>query len=565
MPILTKLMNLRLMVKISSALAFIVLMMVAISGVALYEMDRIKSGSDEIYNNYLTSIVNLTDIGASLNHMFIWQKSHIIAPNEKVMTELEKNITQAHKDLQNSMEAFATTLDEGAETTSFNIFTSDIKELLTTNKKIIALSHSNNDDEANALSTGEFSKLFAQVNELYEVMFMTNTDGAKVYYEQNQFAFNRSVWFLAVVLIFAVGIVNLVWVIMRMAVARPVQSMAEVMLKLAKEDYDIEIPAVGRKEEIGEMASAVLVFKENAIKKLHDDERKIKEQREKEQQHAVMDKATADFSTNIGGIVDTVSSASAELDATAQSMTGISEQTSDQATQASAASQQTLDNVQSVATATEEMTNSIGKISQQMAQASSASRLAVEEVGNTSQQMSALEQTANKIGEVIDLISGIAKQTNLLALNATIESARAGEAGKGFAVVASEVKELASQTAEATSEISQQISDIQNATKLASDSMDNVAEAISKVDEISTAITAAMEEQSSATQEIAISVDQATVGTQQVNDNIASVSQASQEAGAASGEVMTAAGELSQQAELLKGEVDKFITQVRVG
>jgi methyl-accepting chemotaxis protein len=350
------------------------------------------------------------------------------------------------------------------------------------------------------------------------------------------------------------------------SVSRPISAMTNVMGQLAHGDNSVDIPGTDRKDEIGQMAAAVEIFKKNSHKNKELEASQEEQKRHAEDEKRVMMQNMAnDFDTNIGGIVETVSSASAELQATAQSMAEISEKTSNEATAVSAASQQTSGNVQSVATATEEMTSTISEISQQVAQATSASRQAVEEVGNTSQQMSSLAATANKIGEVVEMISSIAEQTNLLALNATIESARAGEAGKGFAVVANEVKELASQTAKATGEISQQIGDIQLATKQASSSMENVAEAIGKVDDISTAIAAAMEEQGAATQEIASSVNQAAAGTQQVNDSITSVTEASQEAGAASNQVMSAAGELSQQAEMLKGEVDKFISQVRTG
>ena len=248
-------------------------------------------------------------------------------------------------------------------------------------------------------------------------------------------------------------------------IAGPIAQMTNAMGQLAKGDNSVNIPGMDRTDEIGEMAVAVKSFREAAIQKIADEEQKAGEQRERDGQRSRMDNVTAQFSTNVQGMIETVASASAELEATAQSMSGISEQTSNQAAQAASASEQTSSNVQSVASATEEMTSTIGEISQQVAQASDASRQAVTEVGNTSEQMGALAQTANKIGEVVELISGIAEQTNLLALNATIESARAGEAGKGFAVVAGEVKQLASQTAKATSEISQQISDIQIATK----------------------------------------------------------------------------------------------------
>lgn len=332
---------------------------------------------------------------------------------------------------------------------------------------------------------------------------------------------------------------------------------------------DLQTPFSGNpegKDEFSAISRALVVFREKLVEiDVMTAQAEEQKRTTEEDRRAVMTKMADSFDASVGRIVETVSSASSELQATAQSMAGISEHTSNKAIEASAASQQTSTNVQSVATATEEMTSSIGEISQQVVQASEASRQAVEEVGNTSRQIGDLAETANKVGEVVDMISSIAEQTNLLALNATIESARAGEAGKGFAVVAGEVKELASQTAKATDEISQQISDIQAATQRASCSMDSVAEAIVSVNEISTAIAAAMEEQSAATQEIAGNVNQAAAGTQQVSDTIASVTDASQEAGVASGQVKSAAGELSQQAELLKSEVDKFMTQVRAG
>ena len=358
--------------------------------------------------------------------------------------------------------------------------------------------------------------------------------------------------------------VVLSYYLVRGSIIRPLREIVTGLDALNRNDFSVDVK-VYNNDEIGAVAKAYAMFKESALQKQRDEAQKQAERRQENAQRDAMTTFTQDFSAKIGGIVETVSSASAELNVTAQSMSSSSEQTSQQVSQASMASEQTSNNVQSVATATEEMTSTISEIAQQVAQASGASQQAVTEVGNTSEQMSALAQTANKIGEVVELISGIAEQTNLLALNATIESARAGEAGKGFAVVAGEVKQLASQTAKATSEISEQINDIQNATKRASGSMDSVADAINRVDEISTAIAAAMEEQSAATQEIATSVNQAAVGTQQVNDNISSVSEASREAGTASGQVMSAAGQLSEQAALLKSEVNNFIEKVQVG
>ncbi len=350
------------------------------------------------------------------------------------------------------------------------------------------------------------------------------------------------------------------------AIAGPVVGMTETMKNLAEGNLNTEVPSQDRKDEIGDMASAVQVFKDNAVrnKELEADQEAQKQHAE-EEKHAMMNAMADDFDNNVGGIINTVSSASAELESTAQSMSSIAEETSSQSAAVSAASEEAATNVQTVAAASEEMSHSISEINQQVSQASAAAKQAVEDVEETGQQMEALATTADNIGEVIKMISDIAEQTNLLALNATIESARAGEAGKGFAVVASEVKELASQTGKATEQIGEQVAEIQSATKQAVVSIANIGNVIRQVDETSTAIAASMAEQGAATQEIARNVQEAASGTEEVTRNITGVSQASQEAGAASSQVMSAAGELSKQAEMMKTEVNKFIAQIRTG
>ena len=337
------------------------------------------------------------------------------------------------------------------------------------------------------------------------------------------------------------------------------------MTSLAGGNLDAALPPPTT-NEIGEMVKCVQVFKDNAIAKVALEQQQAEAEKEREvEKRQMMQKLADDFDTNVGSIIAMVSSASSELSITAQSMAGVAEETSCQATAVATASQQASSNVQTVAAASEEMTTSISEINKQMVQASQASKKAVETVEATGEQIANLAETANKIGDVVSMISDIAAQTNLLALNATIESARAGEAGKGFAVVASEVKELASQTAQATDGINRQIEEIQSSTKQAVVSMENIRIVIGSLDETSGAIAAAMEEQGATTHEISRNIQEAAKGTTEVTNNISGVTQAAQEAGSASSQVTSAAEELSRQSAALRTEVDRFIAQVRTG
>ena len=373
----------------------------------------------------------------------------------------------------------------------------------------------------------------------------------------------RTIWLQAIV----AGVAGLIGIalafVIGRGIARPVASMTEAMTRLAKGDHDIEVPGRENGDEIGRMARAVEVFKQNAIETARLTAEQAAERDAKDQRAQRLDALTRAFEAKAGELVGHVSSAATELQATAQSMTGTAGLTTQQSTTVAAAAEQASANVQTVAVAAEELTSSITEISRQVAQSAKVAGRALEDAKRTDDVVQALADGAHKIGEVVGLISNIAGQTNLLALNATIEAARAGDAGKGFAVVASEVKSLATQTAKATEDIARQITQIQTATKNAVASIRGISTTIGEISDIAAAIAAAVEEQGSATQEIARNVQQAAAGTQEVSSHIVGVSQGANDTGAAANQVLGAAQELSQQAEQLRSEVGGYISGVK--
>jgi methyl-accepting chemotaxis protein len=352
----------------------------------------------------------------------------------------------------------------------------------------------------------------------------------------------------------------------RRRLVRPLVSLGTAMQRLAAGELDIDVSADQQRDEIGDMARTVQVFKENAQRvQRMETEQKEAERRAVEEKHGLMLKMAGDFDAAVGGIVQSVSAASTEMESTARSMSAVSGQATAQAAAVATAAEQASSNVQTVAAAAEELASSIAEITRQVGQSTTIAGEAVKEADRTNQMVQGLAEAAARIGEVVKLITDIAEQTNLLALNATIEAARAGDAGKGFAVVASEVKNLANQTARATEEIGAQIADIQGATRNAVEAIGGISRTIRRINEIAAAIAAAVEEQGAATKEIARNVQQAATGTNEVSSNIAGVTQAAQEAGNASTQVLEAATQLSRQAELMRREVDGFVARIRTG
>jgi methyl-accepting chemotaxis protein len=350
-----------------------------------------------------------------------------------------------------------------------------------------------------------------------------------------------------------------------LGVSRPMTRLNGALGEMAGGNLDVVIPGASRGDEIGDLAKTVTVIRENAEQKAREEaEAKIKQdlvaaQRRKEE----MIKLADDFEGAVGEIVETVSSASTELEASAGTLTTTAERAQELTTMVAAASEEATANVQSVASATEEMASSITEISRQVQESARMANEAVDQARTTNERVSELSKAAARIGAVVELINTIAEQTNLLALNATIEAARAGDAGRGFAVVASEVKALAEQTSKATGEIGQQITGIQAATQESVGAIKEISTTIEKLSEISSTIAAAVEEQGAATQEISRNVQQAAQGTHQVSSNITDVQRGAGETGSASLQVLSSAQSLSSDSNRLKLEVGKFLSSVR--
>ena len=348
------------------------------------------------------------------------------------------------------------------------------------------------------------------------------------------------------------------------SISQALSAMVRAMTRLAGGDFTFAIPSLGRKDEVGEMAGAVEVFKTNMIEteRLRA-EQSDAEQRQLQLRKADMHKLADAFEGAVGEIVEMVSSAASELEASANTLTMTAERSQELATMVAAASEEASTNVQSVSSASEEMTSSVNEISRQVQESSRVANEAVVQAQKTNDRVGELSKAAARIGDVVELINTIAGQTNLLALNATIEAARAGEAGRGFAVVASEVKALAEQTAKATGEISQQISGIQAATQDSVGAIKEIGDTIGRMSEISSTIAAAVEEQGAASQEISRNIQHAAEGTSQVSSNITDVQRGASETGSASSQVHSAAKSLSSESHRLKLEVSKFLNSVR--
>ena len=408
-----------------------------------------------------------------------------------------------------------------------------------------------------------FMKAFSDLEERLEVLgklieTFGNTAGTKATDTNNTLIVVLGI----VALVATIGLIAVGWVTAG-HITRPILGMVNAMQRLAGGDRTIDVPGLGRGDEVGHMADAVQVFKDNAIKAERLSTAQAQDQQAREQRTQQLEKLCRDFDRQVTTRLETVIGAVGDMEGTAQSMSRVAEDTATEANHVSHASEAASSNVSAVAAATEELAASIAEIGQQMSRSREIAGQAASQAVATNAQIKRLAEAAQKIGAVVQLITDIASQTNLLALNATIEAARAGEAGKGFAVVASEVKNLATQTGKATDEISQQIGGIQNETSQAVHAIESIAGTINEINQITGGVAAAVEEQSAATKEIARSVEQAASGNQEMSSRIVTVTGAANQTGVAAGQLLGSSSSLAKEARDLRQEIEAFLSTIR--
>jgi methyl-accepting chemotaxis protein len=411
-------------------------------------------------------------------------------------------------------------------------------------------------DETRKLNVG----LGISVQQLVDAV-QKDTDSS-TFQARQQIAFATMVM-IALGALTLVGSFLFVWLYVGRNILRRIRGLQRSMQLLSDGDLDTKIPQSRQRDEIAVMADSLQIFRESMIEGRELSANQDKDRVAKTERASRMETQIAAFESTVRTALGSLQSSASSMQTTAQSMSATADQSSALVSAVASAAEETSVNVQTVSAGTEELSSSISEISRQVVTSAEIARKAVEEASATDTTMQGLADNAARISVVVDLIQTIASQTNLLALNATIEAARAGEAGRGFAVVASEVKNLASQTAKATEEIRQQIVSMQEVTTTAVSAIRNISSTIGEINDVTTAIAAAVEEQGAATREIARNIQHAAGGTSEVSSNIVGVSNASSEAGAAAGEVLNASDALRREADVLRSEIDGFLSNIR--
>ena len=557
--------NLRLSFKIFIPVALLVAVAAFIGYDAQKGLKNINTESDEITQVTSQRMINILQIESNLSAAVVSEKNILLAIDADTITRNEKDYHAKVKEAVEAAEKLILLSDTPERKEMNTKIRNQLVEFDTVTKRVINLARSGQMELAAELSRTQGRNIRIQIEDFADKRITNNAHEMDQNIKDIDEVIDHTISEILYVSIIGISFsLLLLYLMVRFMVVRPIISTTDAMKSVADGNLDTEIKGAERKDEVGKLAQALLIFKENALetRRLTAEQERMKAQAAADQK-AALNKMADEFEQSVGGVVTLVASSATEMQHSAQTLSASAEETNQQAAAVSAATTQTSANVQIVAASAEELSASINEISQQVQQSNKATLEAVDQVRKTTATMSELSEVAQNIGQVVDLIRDIADQTNLLALNATIEAARAGDAGKGFAVVAGEVKALASQTASATNEIAKRITDIQNAANDATRAIDLIGTSIDNVNQISGVIASAVVEQQAATNEIAGNVQQASAGVDEVSANMTGVTQASGEVGSASTQMLGAAQELAVQADKLRTEVSQFLSTVR--
>ncbi|MBB1090342.1 MCP four helix bundle domain-containing protein [Rhodopseudomonas palustris] len=552
--------------KITTLVAALLIAMTCLGGLGILKVRSMNFAALDLATNWLPTIRTLGELRYSVLSYRAALRDHLINTTAEGMAVVEKRIEALDEVIKKNQKTYELLITLPEERQLYEAWVGEWTKYKPMAMKVLEASRKSigkTSDEAIDLLFKQATPIGNRMDEILQKDIDLNDKGAADANALAASTYSSAIWLIVTILGVAivVGIVASVMVIRD--VAQGIASIVKPMQSLGQGDLSADVPHRGEKTEIGSMADALQIFKDALISKKAADEDAAREAEAKIARGQRVDSATRQFETSIGEIVETVSSASTELEASAATLTATAGHAQELTTAVAAASEEASTNVQSVASATEEMSSSITEISRQVQESARIASEAVDQARKTNDSVGMLSAAAARIGDVVELINTIAGQTNLLALNATIEAARAGEAGRGFAVVASEVKALAEQTAKATGEIGQQIAGIQTATDQSVSAIKEIGQTIGRMSEIASTIASAVEEQGAATQEISRNVQQAAQGTQQVSANITDVQRGATETGSASTQVLSAAKSLSQDSNRLKEEVARFLETVR--